>query len=187
LLLLELTEQYRLWISAFDGQVNAAQLMKEAQEKLPSTTIQLIDLDKVAGSRHLLLSTFNALSSYNSNRRISRSLAMEILVFVSGTSQITEAIERVGISPKTSKTVALALVSSNDEVREVENFLVDVFNKKADDTLLDRWTKARRTSVRRVYGITSKELIAAARNDEKIENAIERLAIERSAMLAIAK
>ena len=161
--------------------------MKEAQEKLQGTTIQLVDLDKVAGSRHLLLSTFNALSSYNSNRRISRSLAMEILLFVSGTGQITEAIERVGISPKTSRTAAVALVSSDVEAQRVENFLVDAFKKKADDKLLDKWTKQRRASVQGVYRISSKELIAAARENEKIEKAIERLAIERSAMLAIAK
>jgi tRNA threonylcarbamoyladenosine modification (KEOPS) complex Cgi121 subunit len=112
---------------------------------------------------------------------------MEILLFVSGSGQITEAIERVGISPKTSRTAALAVVPSETEAERVENYLVDAFKKKADDKLLDKWSKQRRTLVRKVYGISSKELIAAAREKEKIEKAIERLAIERSAMLAIAK
>ena len=186
-MLFELTKLGKLWISAFDGQVDAAHVMKEAQDKLQGITIQLIDLDKVAGSRHLLLSTFNALKSYNSSRRISRSLGMEILLFISGTGQITEAIERVGISSKTSRTAALALVSSDHEAQRVENFLVEAFKKKADDKLLDEWSKRRRASVQEVYGISSKELVAATRKNEKIEKAIERLAIERSAMLAIAK
>jgi tRNA threonylcarbamoyladenosine modification (KEOPS) complex Cgi121 subunit len=186
-LLFDLTAQSKLWVSAFEGQVDAAHVLKEAQEKLQGTTIQLFDLDKVAGSRHMLLATFNALSSYNSNRRISHSLAMEILLFVSGTGQIVEAIKRVGISPKTSRTAALALVFSDVEAQRVENFLVDAFRKKADDTLLDSWTKQRRASVQGVYGISNKELGAATRENEKVERAIERLAIERSAMLAIAK
>ncbi len=74
----------------------------EFQAAFPNVTVQLFDLDRVAGSRHLLLATINAVKSYDSKRRISRSLGMEILLFVSGTRQISEAVKRVGISPETS-------------------------------------------------------------------------------------
>ena len=186
-MLLDLTELNKLWISAYDGQVDALQVINEAQTKLPNVTLQLFDLDKVAGSRHLLLATFNAWKSYNSSRRISRSLRMEILLFVSGTGQITEAIDRVGINTKTRKTATLALVSSDDEAKNASTFLNQAFDKDSNDKMLDKWTEHRRESVQAVYAISTKELKAAMRESEGTEKAIERIAIERSAMLAIGR
>ena len=150
-------------------------------------TTQLFDLDRVAGSRHVLLATFNAVKSYDSKRRISRSLAMEILLFVSGTRQISEAVRRVGINPETERTAALAVLPANVDQAKMAEYLAGIFKEKDDDSLLDKWTTLRRSTVMRIFGIEDKELKAAMRDDERIERAIERLAIERSAMLAIAK
>lgn len=174
-------------MSAYDGQVDTPQILKEAQIKLPNVTLQLFDLDKVAGSRHLLLATFNAWKSFNSKRRISRSLGMEILLFVSGTGQINEAIGRVGIITKTRKTATLALVSSDDEAKKASAFLSQAFHKDSNDKLLDEWTEYRRRSLQTLYAVSNKELEAAKREGEGIEKAIERIAIERSAMLAIGR
>ena len=161
--------------------------MREAQIRLPKVTLQLFDLDKVAGSRHLLLATFNAWRSFNSRRRISRSLGMEILLFVSGTGQITEAIERVGVNTKTRKTATLAVVSSDDEAKNAAALLDHAFHNSSSDKLLDEWTEHRMKSVQALYLISTKELGAAKREGEGVEKAIERIAIERSAMLAIGK
>jgi tRNA threonylcarbamoyladenosine modification (KEOPS) complex Cgi121 subunit len=112
---------------------------------------------------------------------------MEILLFVSGTRQISEAVKRVGISPETVRTAALAVLPAGDDHSKVTDYLAGVLNEKADDSLLDQWTSRRKSTVVRTFGIGDKELKATIREDEKTEKAIERLAIERSAMLAIAK
>ena len=176
----------KVWISAFHGSADATQLT-QFQAAFPNATVQLFNLDRVAGSRHLLLATFNAVKSYDSKRRISRSLGMEILLFVSGTRQISEAVKRVGISPETVRTAALAVLPAGDDHSKVTEYLAGVLNEKADDSLLDQWTSRRESTVVRTFGIGDKELKATIREDEKTEKAIERLAIERSAMLAIAK
>jgi tRNA threonylcarbamoyladenosine modification (KEOPS) complex Cgi121 subunit len=111
---------------------------------------------------------------------------MEILLFVSGTRQITEALERVGINQGTTRSAVLAIASTEQEITTIVNLLIEKFNRNDDDRLLDIWAKERRASVRRVFGIGSKELKATYRVGG-INMAIEKLAIERSAMLAIAK
>ena len=135
----------------------------------------------------MLLATFNAVKSFESKRRVSRSLAMEILLFISGTRQITEAIKRVGVTPKTSRTAALCLLPKNSDQTQVTTLLTEIFRVMDEDSLLDKWTSLRRSKVIRTFGIGDKELKATRREGETVEKAIERLAIERSAMLTIAK
>jgi len=135
----------------------------------------------------MLLATFNAVKSYESKRRVSRSLGMEILLFVSGTRQIAEAIKRVGITPKTKRTAVIGVLPGNSDQSKLAAFLGEIFGGKDDDSLLDRWTALRKSKVVRTFGIGDKELKAVLRDGEAAEKAIERLAIERSAMLAIAK
>jgi tRNA threonylcarbamoyladenosine modification (KEOPS) complex Cgi121 subunit len=135
----------------------------------------------------VLLATFNAVKSYESKRHISRSLSMEILLFVSGTRQISEAVKRVGINPETERTAALVVLPADADQAMVAEYLAGIFKEKGDDSLLDKWTTMRRSKVMKTFGIGDKELKAAMRDDGGIEKAIERLAIERSAMLAIAK
>ena len=173
-------------MTAFHGSADATQLT-QFQTAFPNATVQLFDLDRVAGSRHLLLATFNAVKSFDSKRRISRSLGMEILLFVSGTRQISEAVKRVGVTPKTVRTAATTILASSADYSMVADYIAGVLNGKGDDSLLDHWTSLRRSTVVRTFGIGEKELKATLREDEKTEKAIERLAIERSAMLAIAK
>jgi len=110
-----------------------------------------------------------------------------MLLFISGTRQISEAIRRVGITPKTSKTAVISVLPGNGEESKVAAFLAEIFGGKEDDSLLDRWTNIRRSKVVRTFGIGDKELKATLREGETAEKAIERLAIERSAMLAISK
>jgi tRNA threonylcarbamoyladenosine modification (KEOPS) complex Cgi121 subunit len=111
---------------------------------------------------------------------------MELLLFVSGTTQITEALERVGISMETKRSAILVLATSDDTIASISSMLAETFGREEDDQLLDRWSDERIASVQRTFGIGMDELRATNRTGE-VEVAIQKLAIERSAMLAIAK
>ena len=114
-------------------------------------------------------------------------MEMEILLFISGTRQISEAIKRVGITSTTTQTAVVGILPGKTDHSKVADLLAKIFAEKNDDSLLDKWTSLRKTTVVRTFGIGQKELKAASRNGEMFEKAIERLAIERSAMLAISK
>ena len=157
------------------------------QEKFPEVCVQLMDLNKVAGSRHLLLSTYNAAKSFSSKQRISRTLSMEILLYVSANRQISEAIKRVGITTETRAIAAVIVSSSREAVLTAAELLEQVLGVKNTDELLDSWPSGRIECVQQSLGITAIELSATLCKGEDVRESIERLAIERSALLAIKK
>ena len=177
-----------IWISAFDAKPPSLDpILQASSEKFPGTSIQLLDLEKVGGSRYLIVATYNALKSFSSRHPISRTLSMEILLYVSASRQIVEALKRVGVTAETEKIVALAVGPSSDEVSETGMFLADIMQRKCADELLDQWPTSRIQNVRSSFGIEDKELKAILREGEEPIKGIERLAIERSALLAIRK
>jgi len=175
-----------LWMSAFDTKPQSIEdLLRSATEKYPYVSVQCVDLDRVPGSHYLLLATVNALKSYRSKQPIAKSLGMELLLYISGNKQINEALTRVGVTSETKRTAAVAVGSSNNQVSATGNYLEQVLGRQGRDDLLDDWPRSRIENVRSAFEIGDKELKAIIRGKEPITNAIERLALERSAMLAL--
>ena len=112
---------------------------------------------------------------------------MEILLYVAADRQIIEAPKKVGITPSTRKTAALAVGSSTDLVSGVGDFLSELLNQKPRDELVDEWPAERIANVRLAFDIGDKELNATIRKNGSVVEAIQRLVIERSAMLTIKK
>ena len=177
-----------VWISAFDIKPDGVErVLQSIQSKYPDVSIQLVDLDNVAGSRFLFLATYNALKSFRSKQPIARSLGMEILLYTAGNRQIGEALKNVGVTPETRKVAAIAVGKSRVQVLESAAALRDVIKKEQSDDLVDKWNQNRIMRVRAVFGIGDKEIKALRHKNENAIKALERLAIERSAMLAIKK
>jgi len=110
---------------------------------------------------------------------------MEILLYASADRQISEAIRRVGISANTQEIAALAVAPSTETLSAVRGLLEKQLDTESSDALLDTWSNDRLRTVQEGFGICSKELSATLRKGEDRQNGIERLAIERSALLAV--
>jgi tRNA threonylcarbamoyladenosine modification (KEOPS) complex Cgi121 subunit len=110
---------------------------------------------------------------------------MEMLLYTSADRQISEAIRRVGISADTKEIAALAVAPSTETLSAARSLLEKKLGTESSDALLDTWSKYRLGTVQENFGISSKELSAILRKDEDPQNGIERLAIERSALLAV--
>jgi tRNA threonylcarbamoyladenosine modification (KEOPS) complex Cgi121 subunit len=177
-----------IWISGFASKPSDVDLtMRAILAKYPRVIVQLVDLDKVPGSRFLFLATLNALKSFHSRQRISKTLRMEILLFVSANRQINEALRLVGVTPNTRKTAALLVAGSEEETSGAAELLSEVLKQNSNDTLMEDWSAERTKNILFLYGIGPKELKATIRNNESKAQAIERLAIERSALLTVRK
>jgi tRNA threonylcarbamoyladenosine modification (KEOPS) complex Cgi121 subunit len=176
-----------VWISAVNARPqNIEQLFRTAAERYPSVSIQLVDLNMVPGQRYLTLAVVNAVHSFHSAHPIGKSLGMELLLYVAGERQISEAIKRVGITPKT-KRVAVLAVGRSDDMRQMPSFIKGLLGEANNDQLLDEWNKTRIENVRSGFKIGEKELRAVIRKRESVTTAIERLAVERSALIAAKK
>jgi KEOPS complex subunit Cgi121 len=177
-----------VWISAFNaGPQNIEELFRNSAERYPSVSVQLVDMDKVPGQRYLTLAAVNAVKSFHSKQPIAKTLGMELLVYVSGEKQIDRALKRVGVTPGTRRVVALAVGDSGDQVSGTAEFLAETLGQESNDRLLDDWSESRIESVRSGFDIGERELRAVMREREPVSAAIERLAVERSAMLAARK
>lgn len=175
-----------VWISAFDTKPDGVErVLQSLQGMCPDVSIQLVDLEKVAGSRYLFLATYNALKSFRSKQPIARSLGMEILLYAAGNRQIGAALKNVGVTPETRKVAAIAVGKSRVQVLESAAALRDVLKKEESDDLVDKWDQNRIKRVRSAFGIGDKEIEALRHNNEDAVKALEHLAIERSAMLAV--
>lgn len=177
-----------VWVSGFrskPGDVDS--VLGSIHEKFPDVTVQLVDLDRVPGSRYILLAVLNALESFASTQPIAKTLAMEILLYVAADRQIGEAIPRVGISPGTERIAAILVGSSKERITETFQFLEEIIRATSDDNLVDDWSPERIKNVQSVFGIGALELQAVRRPGEALASAVERLTIERSALLTIRK
>ncbi len=180
--------QSHVWISGFKTKPsNLDELLSTTQLKFPDVSLQLFDLEKIPGSRFLLLAALNALKSHHSKHPISKTLGMELLLFVAANRQIHEAIKQGGLENDTKNTAAMAIGQSSTEVSEVGGHLKLLLHAQSDDTIVDQWTPERIKYVCLAYGIGPKEIRASSRKDEDKIETIQRLAIERSAMLTIKK
>ncbi len=162
-------------------------VLRGVQEEYPDVSVQFVDLDSVPGSRYLFLATLNALKSFRSKQPISKTLSMEILLYVSASRQIAEAIRLVGISSETKRIAVLSVGNTKEEVSGTAAVLNRMLNHTNSDALVDVWSNARIENVLSLFHIGCKELKATLRKNEPRPQAVERLAIERSALLTVRK
>lgn len=176
-----------VWISAFEGKTDVDDVLGAVRVQAPKVSVQLVDLDRVPGSRYLFLAAFNAIKSFGSKEPIARSLGMEILLYIAADRQIGEALKRVGVSDETKKVAVVAVGKSKENVLNAATLVAGFWVKESSDVLLDEWNPDRMSNIRSGFDIGEKELKAIIRKDEAVSEAVERLAIERSAMLAVKK
>lgn len=176
-----------LWISGYTSTPkDFDEVIRAIVEKYPNADVQFADLDNVPGSRYLFLATMNALKSFTT-KPIAKSLGMEILLYIAANRQITEAIRLVGIASNTQKTVAVLVGKTEGDVSGAADLMSQIIKQESNDELVDSWSTERIRNVRAVFQIGSKELKSTLRENETVAQAVERLAIERSALLTIKK
>lgn len=143
--------------------------------------IQFFDAEFVATSEHLYFAVLNALQAFRQKINISKSVAMETLLYASAKSQIQKSIALLGIKPNT-KNIAITIMSADPkQIGTMLNELTSRIGRKADDTVL-QMSKHKTESIKKAFSITDQEVNSVVKDN--IEVAIVNLVIERLALLA---
>jgi len=158
--------------------------LNRIRRRLAPMSIQLFDADYVAGRLHLFLASLNALKAFKQGQNISGTLEVESLLYASGQRQISRAIEMVGLRPNTSKIAALIFLSSEREAREAEEETSKLIPRIRDERVLKAKDEEKIQKLIETFGITKLELETVKRNKEGIGEALTKVIIERSALLA---
>ena len=187
MLLIEEIDHYYLLILAF-GKASVPdpeQTLKQLRSISNQAEVQLVKSDLIAGLEHLHFAARNAIYSFNGKRRRSKSLAMELLLYVSCQRQIAKAIKLLGVDSKDSRIALVALSDSKDVIQGLDRRARLIVSGELDDNLIEIGSDQKMAQLQRSYGVTGREMEAARIEGETDSTILKRLIVERSALLDI--
>lgn len=153
------------------------------KENKTDVEIQLFDAQLVATWEHLYFAALNALTAFKNKSNISKSLAMETLLYASAQHQIRKATELLGIKPRSEEIAVLVLGDNHAAVENTLRLIQNRIHAKVDDSVLEISTEKMRR-IKEAFGITNVELKATTNAKSKLKEALVNLVIERMALLA---
>ena len=164
---------------AFD---KAEAFLKANRKQTKQTVdIQFFDAELIATQEHLYFAVLNALQAFENKTNLSKSPAMETMLYASAQRQIQRAIERCGIKPQTKN---MALIIIGDDPKQIQTALQAVtksVGNEPDESVLEM-TKTKEAKIKKAFEITDDELKILENGNQK--KAIANLVIERVALLA---
>jgi KEOPS complex subunit Cgi121 len=143
-------------------------IKKISKEK--NITIQALDADKLAGEKHIRFAVEKAMNSFKTSTNIANDLAKEIMLYASGTRQISKAM-RLGIH-KGKNNIALVAVGKEPNL--------SAFNEIKPKPVLE-YNESKKEAVMEVFNITNEEIEAVG------EEKISELVLERVALVDVIK
>jgi tRNA threonylcarbamoyladenosine modification (KEOPS) complex Cgi121 subunit len=160
-----------------------AEAFLKANRKQPQQhiEIQFFNAELIATSEHVYFAVLNALQAFRQKTNISKSVAMETMLYASAQSQIQKSIDLLGIKP-TTKDMAVAIIGVDP--KHIENALQELtscIGRKPEESVL-QLCKHKQESIKKTFSITNKELSSMTKDDG--DTAIVNLVIERMALLA---
>jgi tRNA threonylcarbamoyladenosine modification (KEOPS) complex Cgi121 subunit len=168
------------------GNVNindAEEFVKAAREATSQTAwIQFFDAELVATWQHLYFAVLNALLAFRNERNISKSVAMETMLYASAQRQIRKAIKFMGVK-RDSANVAVVIIGENpDSVNAVLSAVSKRVGAEPDETVLEL-TREKTQRIRKAFSIGANEL-EAVMEKKNANQALVDLVIERTALLS---
>lgn len=152
------------------------------KEKHQHVWVQFFDAELVATWQHLHFAVLNALLAFKNGRNISKSVAMEAMLYASAQRQIKKAIGLIGVKCGSANVAAVIIGERPDSVKAVLSAVSEAIGAEPDEAVLEI-SKEKAQRIREAFGITEKELEAIMEKNDA-EQALVKLVIERIALLS---
>ena len=163
--------------------VDVEELFSIVREETHATVeIQFFDAKFVATWQHFYFAVLNALTAFKNKENISKSLAMETMLYASAQRQIRKAMELLGIRPDTSEIATLIIGEKLENVKSALSIVSAHINAPPDDSVLELSEEKMKT-IQKAFGISDVELETVMKKDD-LEKALTSLVIERMALLS---
>lgn len=162
---------------------NVDAFIDKTRKRLDDVSIQLFDAKLIAGWQHLYFATLNALKSFRNKTNISKSLAVECLLYASAQNQIKVALNLIGINKETSDIAVLVVADDEDAARNALSKVTRLIPTKRDDTVIDL-SPEKTHFIKKLFGISDVELETKSTGTQTDnEKALFELVIEHVALL----
>ena len=152
---------------------------KETQENVD---LQFFDARLIATQEHLYFAALNALQAFQNKTNISKSLAMETMLYASAQRQIQKAIQRCGIKPETTSMAVIIIGEDPTQLKTMLEAISTYVGVEPDEKVLEM-SKFKEHKIIETFQITDQELKTVMKNENR-EEAVVNLVIERVALLA---
>jgi tRNA threonylcarbamoyladenosine modification (KEOPS) complex Cgi121 subunit len=157
-------------------------LKKDRKMQNHNIEVQFFDADLIATEQHLYFAVLNALEAFKSKSNLSKSLAMETILYASAQRQIQKAISKSGIKSESTNLAAVIISQDKSGLKTVLDALTVDLGKEPDESLL-KMTTQKLKRLKETFQISEKEFeIVSKDKDEKM--ALVDLVIEHMALLA---
>lgn len=161
---------------------NINAFLENFRRKKGEASAQFFDAKRVAGSEHLYFAALNALHAFEKKTNISNSLAVESLLYASAQRQIKKAVEMLGIKQDSSEVAVLIMAENKRENDACTSLIVSTVHGERDDSVLGL-TDTKNKTIKKLFGITNRELEAKLKRKGLEKEALSDLVIERTALL----
>jgi tRNA threonylcarbamoyladenosine modification (KEOPS) complex Cgi121 subunit len=142
--------------------------------------VQVLDAALVAGFEHIYFAVLNALKSFKTGLNISRSPAVEALLFASGQNQIKRAIEILGVKPSSSSVALIIIADDRAEAIATLNYVSNILGGERDQGVIEL-TDEKVPGIIEAFNISKLEMEASMR--ASLKDAVKNILIERAAIL----
>ncbi|NLE06160.1 MAG: hypothetical protein GX638_15340 [Crenarchaeota archaeon] len=144
--------------------------------------VQLLNADLVASWKHLYFAVLNALMAHRTKINISKSIAVETVLYASAQRQIKKALSLIGVNPA-STNIAIVLISTNSEsLKNAFESIIEHINSLPDETVLEL-TDIKMQIIKKAFSISDVELSAVILDDDK-NKALVDVVLEKVALLS---
>jgi tRNA threonylcarbamoyladenosine modification (KEOPS) complex Cgi121 subunit len=157
-------------------------LKAKRKETKQNSHIQFFNAELIATQEHLYFAVLNALQAFKNKKNISKSPAMETILYASAQRQIQKAIQRLGIKPETTSMAVVIIGENPNQIQTVLQEVTVCIGMEPDEKVLEM-TKTKEKKIQETYQITKEEIETIVKNDDR-EKAIVNLIIEQAALLA---
>lgn len=162
---------------------NEKDFMATLRDVVPKTVeAQFFDADLVATWQHLYFAVLNALMAFQNKRNISKSIAVEVMLYASAQRQIKKAIAKMGVKQGSSK-VAVVIIGSNETLVDAGFVAVkNCLGLDADASVLEL-SKEKLLRIKSAFSISEAELEVATLKTGTAPVLVD-LVVERVALLS---
>ncbi len=150
--------------------------------KQADVVVQFFNADLIATWEHLYFAVVNALMAFETERNISRDLAVEVVLYASAQRQIRKAIELLGVKADCADVAVVVVAEAPRAVEATLQSLSKQFSRKQEDQALEL-SPAKVQSIRRAFTIADDELAVITKKGD-VDRALVDLIIERMALLS---
>ncbi|MEM3018028.1 MAG: KEOPS complex subunit Cgi121 [Candidatus Bathyarchaeia archaeon] len=168
-----------------DKPIRFEQLMRRLREEAPNSLIQIMDGRGIVGFEHVFFAVLNSLKASRNNRMICDDLNLEIIVYASAQRQIKNGIEMLGVREDSKQLVLTAVSGDLGELLKLRDVVSGFKDLHRDSSVFTSWSQDRLDRAKRIFGVSDAEFESVQSKDLPANEILEKLVIEKMALLSI--